>query len=217
MRTPYHLSLLVALVASCGGGTRKLDEAVFYDGPQFRLKLTRYYENIPLHYVGEVYRVHCASPETRHSRAHTTQDSGWVTVGNGGAIGSKSAAELVEPLRGAYRVIDERTLVWTGNGFNISFDACGQFRSWYPANLPAELIDPVVKPEWCAPAGTADCRNYDFMGDRSARFEEIEVRPDGGVAFVARSPAFRPNGALRVESADSGRNWEVTTGGREVR
>ena len=212
MRVPYYMPLLLALLSSCGGGTRKLDEAVFYDGPQFRLKLTRYYENIPLHYVGEVYRVHCGSLETRHSPAHTTQDSGWVTIGNGGAIGSKSAAELVEPVRGAYRVIDERTLVWTGNGFNVSFDACGQFRSWYPANLPAELIDPVEKPEWCAPAGTADCRNYDFMGDRMPRFEQIEVRPDGRVAFMVRSPALRPDGALRVESADSGRNWEVTTG-----
>ena len=211
MRVPYHLPLLVALVASCGGGTRKLDEAVFYDGPQFSLKLTRYYENIPLHYVGEVFRVHCASPETRHSPAHATQDSGWVTIGNGGAIGSRSAAELVEPVRTAYRVIDERTLVWTGNGFNVSFDACGQFRSWYPANLPAELIDPVVKPEWCAPAGTADCRNYDFFGDRHPKFEQIEVQPDGKVSFVVRTPAIRPGGVLRVESADSGRTWAVSS------
>ena len=209
MRVPYHLPFLAALLASCTGGTRKLDEAVFYDGPQFKLKLTRYYENIPLHYVGEVYRVHCASPETRHSPAHATQDSGWVTIGNGGAIGSKSAAELVDQVRSAYRVIDERTLVWTGNGFKVSFDACGRFRSWYPANLPAELIDPVVKPEWCAPAGTGDCRNFDFMGERTPRFEGIEVRPDGRVAFVARSPALLPNGSVRVQSADSGRTWAV--------
>lgn len=209
MRARYHLSLLAALLGSCTGGTRKLDEAVFYSGPQFQLKLTRYYENLPLHYTGEVYRVHCGSRETRHSPAHATQDSGWVSIGNGGAIGSKSAAELVERVRSAYRVIDQRTLVWTGNGFQLSYDACGRFQSWYPTNLPPEMIDPVKKPEWCAPAGTADCRNYDFMGDRTPRFEQIEVRPDGRVAFVVRSPAFRPNGALRVESADSGRSWEV--------
>ena len=209
MRAPYRLLLLATVLASCGGGTRKLDEALFYNGPEFKLKLVRYYENLPLHYTGEVYRVHCGSSQTAQSPAHTTQDSGWVTIGNGGAIGSKSAVELVEQVRDFYRVIDERTLVWAGNGLEVSFDACGQFRSWYPANLPAEMIDPVGKPEYCAPAGTADCRNHDFFGDRAPRFEEIEVRPDGRVAFVARSAALLPNGALRVESADSGRNWSV--------
>jgi hypothetical protein len=67
----------------------------------------------------------------------------------------------------------------------------------------------VKKPEYCAPAGTADCRNYDFLGDRTPRFEQIEVLPGGRVTFVARSAAFRPTGAIRVESADSGRTWSV--------
>jgi hypothetical protein len=209
MRAPGRLLLLAIVLASCGGGTRKLDEVVFYDGPQFKLKLVRYHENLPFHYVGEVYRVHCGSAQTAQSPAHATQDAGWVTIGNGGAIGSKSAAELVEPVRADYRVIDERTLVWTGNGIEVSFDACGQFQSWYPTSLPAELIDPVDKPDYCAPAGTGDCRNNDFLGDRQPRFERIEVRLDGRVAFVARSAAFRPNGAVRVESADSGRTWAV--------
>ena len=113
-------------------------------------------------------------------------------------------------MRDLYRVIDERTLVWTGNGLQVSFDACGQFRGWYPANLPAEMIDPVEKPEWCAPAGTADCRNYDFFGERHPRFEQIAVGPGGRVSFVARSPALRPSGALRVQTADSGRSWAVS-------
>jgi hypothetical protein len=209
MRVPSLLLLLAAVLASCGGGTRKLDEAVFYDGPQFKLKLVRYYENLPFHYVGEVYRVQCGSAQTAQSPAHTTQDAGWVTIGNGGAIGSKSAVELVEGVRDAYRVLDERTLVWAGNGFQVSFDACGQFQSWYPTTLPAEMIDPVEKPDYCAPVGTADCRNHDFLGDRMPRFESIQVQPDGRVAFIARSAAFRPNGAVRVESADSGRSWSL--------
>ena len=201
--------LLATVLASCVGGTRKLDEAVFYDGPQFKLKLVRYHENLPFHYVGEVYRVQCGSAQTLQSPADATQDSGWVTIGNGGAIGSKSAVELVERVGAAYRVIDDRTLLWTGNGVEVSFDACGQFQSWYPTSLPAEMINSVAKPHYCAPIGTADCRNHDFLGDRMPRFERIEVRPDGRVAFVARSAAFRPNGAVRVESADSGRTWEV--------
>jgi hypothetical protein len=210
MRAPGRLLLLATVLASCVGGTRKLDEAVFYNGPQFKLKLVRYYENLPFHYVGEVYRVQCGSAQTAQSPAHKTQEAGWVTIGNGGAIGSKSAAELVEQVRVDYRVLDERTLVWTGNGFQVSFDACGQFQSWYPTALPAEMIDPVEKPDFCAPVGTGDCRNYDFLGDRTPRFEGIEVNPNGHVEFVARSAAFRPNGAVRVESADSGRTWSLS-------
>jgi hypothetical protein len=209
MRAPVRLLLLATVLASCAGGTRKLDEAVFYDGPQFKLKLVRYHENLPFHYVGEVYRVHCGSAQTAQSPAHATQDSGWVSIGNGGAIGSKSAAELVEGVRDSYRVIDERTLVWTGNGVQVSFDACGQFQSWYPTALPADMVDPVKKPDYCAPVGTGDCRNYDFLGERTPRFERIEVKSNGRVAFVARSAAFRPTGRVLVESADSGRSWEV--------
>jgi hypothetical protein len=57
--------------------------------------------------------------------------------------------------------------------------------------LPAEMIDPVKKPDY------------------TPRFERIDIQPDGRVAFVARSAAFRPTGAVRVESADSGRTWAV--------
>ncbi|MGH7526992.1 MAG: hypothetical protein ACREMX_09845 [Gemmatimonadales bacterium] len=207
---PRRLLLIATLLAACAGGTRKLDEEVFYQGPHFKLKLVRYHENLPMHYVGEVYRVQCASAGTAQSPAHSTQDAGWVTIGNGGAIGSKSAAELVEQVRPHYRVIDQSTLVWTGNGLEVSFDACGSFSGWYPAALPTEMIRPVEKPDYCAPTGTADCRHYDFLGDRAPRFESIEVRPDGRVGFVARSSSIRPNSAVRIESADSGRTWAVT-------
>src|SRR3712207_3359446 len=131
-------ALLVVAGAACRGGTRKLDEAVFYEGPAFQLKLVRYYENIPLHYTGEVFRVLCRSARTADSPAHETQDAGWVTVGNGGAIGSTSAAELARRERANYRVLGDSTLVWTGTGFNVSADACGSFRSWNPTSLPRE-------------------------------------------------------------------------------
>ena len=204
------LLLFGAVLAGCTGSTRKLDEVVFYRGPEFRLKLVRYHENLPLHYVGEVYRVQCASDGTARSPAHKTQDAGWVTIGNGGAIGSTSAADMLRRVRHNYHMIDPSTLVWTGNGLEVSFDACGRFQKWYPTALPPELIDPVAKPEYCAPVGTADCRHYDFLGDRAPRFERLEVHPAGRIGFVARSPAIRPAGRVRVESADSGRTWTVT-------
>lgn len=200
----------IALV-SCSQATQKLDEAVFYEGPYFKLKVVRYHENLPLHYTGEVFRVQCASEHTAHSPGHKTQDPGWRTLGNGSAIGSKNAAELVEREHRNYLVIDDQTLVWLGNGVSVSFDACGQFRAWYPTSLPEELIDQVVKPDLCAPKGKADCRHYDFQGDRAPHFGDIQVSRQGAISFTIRSKAFRGERTVRVHSTDFGRTWTFTS------
>jgi hypothetical protein len=202
--------LIVAVVLyTCTPSTRKLDEMVFYDGPQFKLKLVRYYENLPFHYVGESFTVQCSSPQTASSPGHKTQDAGWRMLGNGGAVGSKSAQELVARERENYMVIDEQTLVWIGTVFNITFDGCGHFGAWDPTTLPTESIDPVPKPSYCAPQGSADCRYYDFMGDRQPHFEDIHIAPTGMITFVARSKSFKPEGVVRVESRDHGRTWQL--------
>ena len=204
------VTLVFTSLLACNTTPRKLDEVMFYAGPHFRLKLARYFENLPFHYTGEVFRVQCASTHTSNSPGHKTQDAGWVTLGSGGAIGSKSAAELAERERGNYIVVDEQTLVWLGIGVNVSFNACGRFQGWYPTSLLQELIDPMEKPDYCAPRGGADCRHYDFLGDRAPHFEEIRVNPQGNISFVVRSKALRGHRAVRVQSMDFGRTWKAT-------
>ncbi|MBS3964114.1 MAG: hypothetical protein KGZ80_06410 [Methylomonas sp.] len=199
-----------SLVTACDVSKERLDEAVFYDGPRFRLKLVRYYENYPLHFSGEVFRIQCTSDRTGNAGT-AMQDPGWVMVGQGAAIGSKSAQEVVERERRNYHVLGDEILAWTGNGLNVSFDACGQFRFWYPANLPADLIVPADKPDICAPKGKVDCRNYDFQGDRAPKFEAIWADAQGTVSFLVRSNAFRDNQAVRLRSNDYGKTWTFTT------
>lgn len=94
-RTAYDATIisLTLLLTSCGVSKERLDEVVFYDGPRFKLKLVRYYENYPLHFTGEVFRVQCASAHTTNP-GNEMQDPGWVVLGNGAAIGSKNAAEV---------------------------------------------------------------------------------------------------------------------------
>ena len=202
---------LAALVASvgCTAGVRRLDEHVFHEGPGYRLKVVRYYENIPLHFTGEIYSVQCQSPGTRDFAAHPTQDAGWRQLERGAAIGTQDAAELVSRLAGRYRPIDDTRLVWTRRIFQVSFDACAHVASWDPSSLPPEAIDSVEKPDFCAPKGNADCRAMDFEGAREPRYEEIEVERDGRIGFVVRTPALRANTGLRVTSDDSGRSWRV--------
>ena len=202
--------MLAVVVLACSPSTRKLDEAMIYQGTQFQLKLVRYFENLPLHYTGEVFRVQCSSAKTRNSPAHKTQDAGWVSLGNGGAIGSKSAAELAERERRNYLVVDDRALVWIGNGVNVSFDACGSFREWYPTSLPEHLIVPVDKPDYCKPKGNVDCRQYDYLGERKPHFKDIRVNSDGHVSFVVSSNALRNGRSVRVESVDFGKTWKMT-------
>lgn len=173
-------TLAVVLLFACGPSTRKLDEAPIYDGAGFRLKLVRYFEDLPLHYTGEVFRVQCSSAQTRNSSAHKTQDAGWVSLGGGDAIGSKSAA-----------------------------DACGSFRGWYPTALPEDLIVPAEKPEYCKPQGNVDCRHFDFSGEREPHFENVQVNPAGHISFLVHSRALRHGESVRVESRDFGKTWEI--------
>ncbi len=208
--------LVCVVFLGCFPSTRRLDEAPMYDGPRFRLKLVRYYENYPLHYTGEIFRVQCSSAETKSSPSRKTQDAGWVSLGRGGAIGSKSAAEVAQRERARYIVIDDSTLVWIGNGVSISFDACGRFRAWYPTSLPEELIVPVEKPDRCKPKGTTDCRFMDFRRDRKPRFDDIRVSPEGHVSFMVRSKALRGDKAVRAESSDFGQTWQIAVVGQDA-
>jgi hypothetical protein len=182
---------------------------MIYEGPQFQLKLVRYFEDLPFHYTGEVFRVQCSSQQTRNAQADKTQDAGWVSLGNGGAIGSKSAAELAERERRNYLVVDDHILVWIGNGVNASFDACGSFRGWYPTSLPEDLIVPAEKPDYCKPRGNVDCRHYDFLGEREPRFEELRVTSQGSISFIVRSKAIRNGKSVRVQSPDFGKTWQI--------
>ena len=198
------------LAGGCSAGTERLDEAVFHAGPEFRLKLVRYRENLPLHFVGEIARVQCSSRATAGSKPHKTQDAGWVALGYGSRDGnSLTAAQWAERERPNYRIFGPRTLAWVGNGVNVSFDACASFASWHPTALPAAWIDPVARPEHCAPKGKADCRYLDFEGARAPRYEDLRVTGTGEVSFLLRSTALKAGRPVRVASADFGRSWQV--------
>jgi len=212
----FGLALLVALLPGCGDPNQRLDEYGFYEGPQFSLKVVRYYRNIPFNYLGEHAVVMCRSENTAEFSADDREDAGWRVLGAGPGQGSRSAREVALNVKDDYEVVDNHTLVAKTQVFNISFDACGHFINWDPGRLPAAMIDPLEKPDSCAPAGPADCRYYDFEGDRTPRYEQVRVTGLGQVGFTARSRAFKGAGLLRVQTRNNGAVWHVDPPGPDA-
>jgi hypothetical protein len=206
---------LCSLLAACGNPSQRLDEYVFYDGPEFKLKVVRSYRNIPFNYLGEHAVVMCQSDNTAEYPAHDQQDAGWRMLGAGSGQGSKNAEQAAVAVKHDYQVLDDHTLIAKTSVLNISFDACGHFINWDPSRLPQSMLNPVEKPDSCAPNGPVDCRYYDFEGDRAPRYEQIRVTAKGQVSFTARSRTFKGVELLSVQTSNNGAVWHVETAGSD--
>jgi hypothetical protein len=215
----FYVILLIALAGfttvfyrTCVPHTSRLDEVVFYEGPEFKLKIVRYYENLPLHYVGEVFRVMCQSANTRSRPGQKFQDAGWRTLTNGGAIGTKSAGDLIQTVKPRFKIIDDRILAYQSNiVLLVTFDACGRFSEWNPKLLPRGLIAPPPEGQRCIKLTDRSCQYDLFAGDRFPVFDEIVANKNGHISFLVKSKALLIKGsAYRVESADYGESWKYT-------
>jgi len=213
---PLCVMLLLGLLLACGEPNQRLDEYVFYAGPQFRLKVVRYYRNIPFNYLGEHAVVMCQSERTGGFSGNDAADAGWRMLGEAPAGGGRDAREVALGIGDDYQILDDHTLVGKTNVFNISFDACGHFISWDPTRLPQAMIDAVRKPDSCAPDGPLDCRYSDFEGDRKPLYEQISVAGEGQVSFSARTAAFRGVRSLHVQTRNNGALWHVDVMGLDA-
>jgi hypothetical protein len=209
IKTAAAAGLLVSAGLTGCNDTRKLDEAVFYQGPGFTLKVVRFYRNLPFSYNGETFSVQCSSETTAGYGAGKFTEPGWRELSSGGAIGTKSADDVIEQVKDQYIIVNDSTLATPGLVFGVSFSGCTPFKSWNPTTLPPEMIDPVDKPDYCAPLGGADCRYYDYEGDRRPVYEDIRVRPEGRISFIVRTKAFKDVAGLMVSSDDAGETWKV--------
>lgn len=200
-----------AFYKSCVPHTSRLDEALFHDGPGYKLKIVRYYDTVPLSYVGEVFRVMCQSPNTQNNRAHKFQDQGWRMLTNGGAIGTNSAADLVESVKPRFRIISENILAYQSNiVLLVTFNACGNFSGWEPNMLPKEWIAPPSKDQRCVKLTDGSCKYNLFEGERSPVFDRVVAKNSGHISFRVKSKAFLKTPAYRVESTDRGMTWRYT-------
>jgi len=203
------LAPLTLALAACGPSLQRLDEAPLFRTEALELKVVRYHERVFLHFDGEIGVVQCRSAATRDLPAGRTHDAGWAVLGRVAALGSKDAASVAADARKDYLALPGGVLAWKGVVLMLSGDGCRSFVTWDPTRQVPERIDPVPKPDYCAPKGTGDCRYHDFFGDRMPAYSGIEAVAGGRIAFVVRSSAFKGGGAIKVTSEDFGRTWQA--------
>ena len=102
LRTAAAAAVLVSAGLTGCSDTRRLDEAVFYEGPVFTLKVVRFYRNLFLSYNGETFSVQCSSENTAGYGGNKFTEPGWYELGSGGAIGTKNADDVVEQVKAQY-------------------------------------------------------------------------------------------------------------------
>lgn len=212
-----HLSvgLLTLLLSACSKELRKLDEAVFLDTPQLKLKLVRYYENLPFSYSGEIYVTQCSSPNSKELSASNINAAGWLVIDRGAALDSKSAADVVEKVRHRYTVIGDGILYWSFVPLDISLDGCRTFITWSPVTLPGEMIIPAALPEHCKYDKEAVCARmygpmWPFQAEgRLPHYFDVRATRSGEISFRIQSAAIKNGSVLFVTSHDGGKSWDV--------
>jgi hypothetical protein len=197
-RTLGLLVAVSAMLTSCFSINRKLDEQVFYEGPQFKVKLSTHYERVYAVLIDDryyTYRVQCAPAR-----------GPWVDI-SGGSFAKESARSIAARMKSNFIAADERTLIWKAGALIASFDACNSVVYWSPVSLPPEAIDQTPKPDYCS-APRVDCRMYDFMNDRAPQYENVRLERPGMLSFHVRSKALRND--FLVSTKDYGKTWSAT-------
>lgn len=219
MKPIYSLLIIwffMLFLSGCDKELRKLDEKVFLDTPDLKLKLVRYYENLPLHYSGAIYVTQCSSPNSTTLPASDTNEAGWRIIDRGAALDSNSAAEAVEKVRHRYTVIGDSTLYWSYIPLNISLDGCRTVITWSPVTLPSEMILPAALPEHCKQDKEKVCdRMYGPMWafqaeGRVPHYFDVKATRTGMISFRMRSKAVKEGSTLFVTTSNNGKTWNVT-------
>ena len=114
LRTIAAAALLVSAGLTGCTDTRRLDEAVFYQGPVFTLKVVRFYRNLFFSYNGETFSIQCSSEDTAGWGGNKFTEPGWYELGSGGAIGTKNADDVIEQVKAQCIIVNDSTLAMPG-------------------------------------------------------------------------------------------------------
>ena len=206
----------------------KLNEATFYKDESIELKVVRYLEVLPFHFNGPVFRIGCRSKNTQPKAWHKIQDRGWAQIHSHPGLANLGwdphLSILARSAKGGYQVTDVDTMIYQipGLGVEVTWDACGSFRSWTVNKIPEEYVNPdgyltcvkdsKIKEDSGALAtgwGEANCKSNRFYNENSPVFFDMEAKRSGYASFKVSSKAFLTTESYRVETHDYGRSWDI--------
>lgn len=218
------LSLVAFLYRSCI--PHKLNEATFYKDESIELKVVRYLKVMPFHYHGPVFQIGCRSKNTQPKAWHKIQDRGWTQIHSHPGLANlgwdPDLNVLASTAKGGYHVTDKDTMIFQthGAGIDVTWDACGSFKSWTVNKIPEEFVNPdgyltcvkdsKIKEDSGALVkgwGEVNCKSYRFYNDNKPTFFDLEARRSGHASFKVSSKAFLTTEFYSVETHNYGKSW----------
>lgn len=228
------ITLFITLLCSC---TYKIDEKIFYSGNGIQLKVATYYENLPLHFNGNVFRIQCRSAKTDNIIATKMNDATWTEylpiASDFFKLGYTSESKMDLNRISAvamkkYHITDYETIITESNkAVAVSFNGCKSFQSWSLDTLPhSEMIDSTPEFVECVnntkksmswshvkasveKKGSIEevCKLSKLEGIHLPFFSEFIASRDGKAHFRIESSGFKSIKAIIVETSDFGKTW----------
>jgi hypothetical protein len=127
---------VLLLLGATGCGTFRAGEATIAQSKAIRVRLVRYYENVPFDYTGYKYDVECIAPSARITLGTSTEFANY---------NDNSPRRLAERLRTRVTITGDDVAIWVEQGsIAFAFDGCGTVRDWRAPqdvfDLPGETI-----------------------------------------------------------------------------
>jgi len=129
-------ALTLLLLGAMGCGTFRAGEATIAQSKAIRVRLVRYYENVPFDYTGYKYDIECVAPSARTRLGTSTEFANY---------NDNSPRRLAERLRRRVTITDDDVAIWVEQGsIAFAFDGCSKVTSWWPPrdafDVPVETI-----------------------------------------------------------------------------
>jgi hypothetical protein len=221
----FILLLVVFYYKSCVH--RKLDEQTFYKDKNIELKVVRFLEVLPFHYVGPTVRIGCHSKNTQPEAWHKIQEHGWKEIhSHSGMVGGDADIKsLAKSAKAGYHITDVDTMIYQSHGYGISvsWDACGSFSEWSASAMPEGIIDPQPYKTCLEELGDkkdkgyyiegfdaeGSCRAKRFYKIEGPSFSRLDAKSSGYASFTISSDAFITTKSYKIETHDYGKSWSL--------
>lgn len=217
--------------------SHRLDEKTFYTGHGLELKVITYFENLPLHFTGNIYRVLCKSEKTKDFPETKYNDAGYqsyVPIYNGllelgyTPHDKMNINKLAEAAKPGYVVADDGTvIVESGTDIFITWDGCASFTRWSLASLPdSHLIESSPEFQSCMERYDKEahwphiqqeikthgsisraCKASKFTGVHKPKFSNLNASRNGAASARVESSAIEKQGSLQIKTTDFGKTW----------